>query len=446
MTRWYRSFSYLVVGFSLLATGFADAAEWTRFRGPNGQGVSTDTNAPTSWSATSNVKWKRELPGPGTSSPIIVGKHIFVTSFSGYGTDRSNPGDIKKLKRHLVCINREDGKIVWSKEVPSEGREDFASRMLMEHGYASQTPASDGTYVFAFFGKSGVVAFDMAGKKLWQTAVGTSSGRMRWGSGASPILYKNLVIINASDENEAIVGLNKKDGKQVWKAKAEGFASCWGTPVIVKTKKRDELVLAVPGEIWGLNPEKGKLLWYAPGVDSDSMCSSLLVKGDVVYAVGGQRPGGAIAVRCGGKGDVSKTHVVWKSTSSGRINTPVLVNDRIYWVSSGIAQCLSVKDGKQVYRARLGGGNAGGGNAGGGRRGGFGRGGQNYCSPIAVNGNIFMLTRNGTTHVYKAGTKFESVSTNSLDDNSGFNSTPAVADGQIYIRSNKYLYCIAAGK
>jgi hypothetical protein len=153
------------------------------------------------------------------------------------------------------------------------------------------------------------------------------------------------------------------------------------------------------------------------------MCSSLLVKGDIVYAVGGQRPGGAVAVRCGGKGDVSKTHVVWTSTSSGRINTPVLVNDRLYWVSSGIAQCISTKDGKQVFRSRLGGGNAG--NAGGGRgrgRGGYG-GGQNYCSPISVNGNIFMLTRNGTTHVFKAGTKFESVSTNSLDDSSGFSSS-----------------------
>ena len=434
MTRWHRSFFYVISGFALSAVS-TEAVEWTRFRGPNGQGFSADAAVPTSWSATSNIKWKRELPGAGTSSPIIVGKYVFVTSYSGYGT---NQGDISKLKRHLICLNRADGKIVWSKAVPSTGREDRASRMLMEHGYASQTPASDGTYVFAFFGKSGVVAFDMEGKKLWQTSVGTSSGRMRWGSGASPILYKNLVIVNASDENEAIVGLDKKTGKEVWKAKAGGFASCWGTPVIVKMKDRTDLVLAVPDEIWGLNPDTGKLLWYAPGVQSSSMCSSLLVKGDVVFAVGGQRPGGAVAVRCGGKGDVSKTHVVWTSSSSGRINTPVLVDNRIYWVSSGIAQCISAKDGKQVYRARLGGGNAGGG----GRR----RGGQNYCSPIAVNGNIFMLTRSGTTHVYKAGTKFESVSTNSLDDSSGFNSTPAVADGHLFIRSNKYLYCIAAGK
>ncbi|MFQ5732582.1 MAG: PQQ-binding-like beta-propeller repeat protein, partial [Planctomycetaceae bacterium] len=307
-------------------------------------------------------------------------------------------------------------------------------------------------------GKSGVVAYDLAGKKLWQTSVGTESGPMGWGSGASPLIYKNLVIVNASEENEAIVALDKSTGKQKWKAQAAGLGSCWGTPVLVKTKDRTDLVISVPNEIWGLNPDTGKLVWYADGLQSRTMCASLVVDKDVVIAVGGQGSG-SIAVRCGGKGNVTKTHTVWTSQTSGRINTPVLFDGYVHWVGYGIVQCLAAKDGKTAYRKRLGGGggnraggNPGGGSRGGGRFGGGGRqfgggrfgGGQTYNSPIVVNGNIVMFTRNGTAHVYKGGKQFKLVSTNKLTDGSDFNASPAIADGQMFIRSNKYLYCIEA--
>ena len=431
----------------------AQAGDWNRFRGPNGQGVSTDKAVPAVWNEKTNLKWKTPLPGPGASSPIVVGKHVFVTCYSGYGESRSKVGKKSDLKRHLVCVNRDDGKIVWSKTVKHEGREDDYSRMLGEHGYASNTPASDGKQIFAFFGKSGVYAFDMQGNQQWRKSVGTESGRMRWGSGASLLLYKNLVIVNASEESESIYGFDKKTGKQVWKAQAAGLGNTWGTPVLVKTKDRTELVIAVPYEIWGLNPDTGKLLWYTEdGISDSSMCSSLAVKGDVVYAVGG-RGGGSVAVRAGGKGNVTKTHTLWTGRASGRINTPVVHDERIYWVSSGIANCISAKDGKSLYRSRIGGGSSSGGrtrSGGGSRRGGrFGRGGgygggQTYCSPIVVNGKVIMLTRDGTAHVYKAGEKYTKLATNSLKDGSDFHSTPAVGGaGDLYIRSSKYLYCIA---
>lgn len=446
----------------LMLIGGANAADWTRFRGPNGQGVSEDSTIPVVWSEKKNLKWKTPLPGPGTSSPIVVGKYVFVTSYSGYGESRSNVGKMSDLKRHLVCVRREDGKIEWTVTVPHKGPEDRYSRMLGEHGYASNTPASDGETVFAFFGKSGVYAFDMKGKQLWRTSVGTESGRMRWGSAASLLLYEDKVIVNASEENEALIALDKKTGKQVWKAQAAGLGSTWGTPVLVKVKDHTELVVGVPYEIWGLNADTGKLLWYADGISDNAMCSSLAVHGDVVYAVGGQRSGRAVAIRCGGKGNVTKTHTVWTGRGTGRTNSPVYYDGRLYCSSGGMADCLNAKDGITVYRTRISSGGAGakrkggsraGGSRAGGRRGGRGRGrfgggfggigGQTYCSPIVVDGKVIMLTRSGESHVYKTGEKFVKLATNSLKDGSDFNSTPAVSDGDLYIRSNKYLYCVS---
>ena len=149
-------------------------ADWTRFRGPNGSGVSTDKDPlPVNWTATKNLQWKLKLPGPGSSSPIVVGDRVFITYWSGYGIDRSNPGDLKQLRRHLICINRDTGKIRWSKAIEAVLPETEYSGMITEHGYASHTPVSDGQHVYAYFGKSGALSFDMNGKQLWQRRIGT---------------------------------------------------------------------------------------------------------------------------------------------------------------------------------------------------------------------------------------------------------------------------------
>ena len=150
----------------ILAGATSFAADWARFRGPNGSGVAADAKPASTWSESQNVRWKTELPGPGTSSPIVIGERIFVTSFSG-------EGEGGKLQRHLVCVNRADGKIAWSAAIPAVQPEDNYSGFLTEHGYASHTPTSDGQRVYVFFGKSGAAAFDLTGKKLWQTSLGT---------------------------------------------------------------------------------------------------------------------------------------------------------------------------------------------------------------------------------------------------------------------------------
>ena len=173
-----------------IIAGLASAADWPRFRGPNGTGIARDAKPPTTWSDTKNLKWKTALPGAGASSPIVWGERVFVTCYSG---------DVPKLQRHLVCVNRRDGRILWSKTVAATQSEDEMGGRIGEHGYASHTPVTDGERVYVFFGKSGVFAFDFNGTQLWQAGVGTASNEKHWGSASSLILYKNLVIVTASE-------------------------------------------------------------------------------------------------------------------------------------------------------------------------------------------------------------------------------------------------------
>ncbi|MBC8873963.1 MAG: PQQ-binding-like beta-propeller repeat protein [Planctomycetes bacterium] len=448
----------LTTVFVVSLVGFCDADDWSRFRGPDGSGLSPDdTPTPVTWSDSENLKWKVPLPGPGSSSPIVVGGRVYVTCWSGYGTDRGAPGDQKDLKRHLVCVDRETGKTIWSTTTDAVLPEDDFRGMFTQHGYTSHTPVSDGERVYVFYGITGVLAFDLDGNKLWQTSVGTERDRRGWGSASSPILYKNLVIVTASIENQALVALNKDTGEEVWKQEAGGFASTWGTPILVDVGDgRQDLVLAVPYEVWGFNPDDGKLRWYCEAVQSDSMCSSLIVGGDTVYAVErGPRGGGAVAVRAGGKDDVTKTHVVWTANERSRIGTPILYEGRIYWISGGIANCIDAKTGEQVYQSRLAGaaasaepGRGARSGRGGGRRGfGGGMGGQDYSSPVVADGKMYFVRRSGTAVVVKLGTTFEELAQNRFESDDGdFSATPAISDGELFIRSSKNLYCVSKGE
>jgi outer membrane protein assembly factor BamB len=456
------------------ATG-SRAADWSRFRGDNGTGISSDAGVPLTWSDAENVKWKTELPGRGVSSPIVVGDKVFVTCYSGYGMDAQNPGNMEDLKRHLVCVNRQTGAILWSKTVAATMPEDPYSGIGVPcHGYASSTPASDGERIYAFFGKSGVVAFDMDGNQLWQTQVGTESGPQRWGSAASPILFENLVIINASDEGEAMVGLDKKTGKEVWRAEAAGLSGTWATPILMEGQDGVDLVIAVPGEIWGLNAQTGKLQWYAEGFEGRGMCASLVAGDGVVYCIGGNPFGSSFAVRTGGKGNVTDSHVAWDGQGFARISTPVLHNGHLYGSSRGVAFCVNAETGQRVFQARLATGEAvaqeqagpggpggrgfggprggraeggpfggpGGGRGRGGFGGGFGAG--DYGSSVASGGKVYRLTTAGVTYVFEAKPEFTLLAKNQLEsDQSGFDSTPAISDGQLFLRSHKYLYCIS---
>ena len=419
------------------------ADDWARFRGPNGSGVSSDAApTPVEWSPDSNVRWKTALPGEGVSSPIVIGDRVFVTCYSGYG---ANFGKVEDLKRHLVCVERSSGKIRWQKSVDAVLPEDSYSGMgIPAHGYASHTPVSDGERVYVFFGKSGVLAYDVDGKQLWQNSVGTESDRRRWGSASSPILYDGKVIVTASAESESLVALNCETGEEVWKRQASGLANVWGTPLLVKVdEERTDLVLGVPYEIWGFNPDSGKLRWFSEIPAGDQYSSSVVAAQDVVYSIEG-RGGGSAAVRAGGKGDVTKSHRIWAGSDSSRFGTPVVYEDRIYFFSGSVAGCNYAKTGKKIFQWRLEGGASGSEDSGGRSRFGRGGGGSDYSSPVIAGGKVYYVEGSGTCYVLKAGDRFEQLAANSVTtDRESFGATPAISNGEIFLRSNKHLYCVS---
>lgn len=409
---------------AILFVGTASAADWPQFRGPDGSGIADDKNYATTWSSTENIAWRIELPGPGASSPITVGDKLFVTCFKGVAR---NSGDTSRLERILVCINQADGKIIWQAAVKGTGNEDRFQGFITGHGYATSTPITDGERVYVFFGKSGVFAYDLDGNQLWQTSVGTGSARMGWGQGTSMVLYKNLLIVPAFAECKAMIALDKQTGNQAWKSPADGFDGSWSSPIIVDLPDgKQELVVNVPFEIWGYNPDNGDFLWFAEGVKEGIVCPTLASQKGIVYAIGG-RQGGAVAIRAGGRDDVTKSHTVWRKNFGSYVTSPVLWDDHLYWVSDkGIALCVKTVDGDQVYRQRLE--NAG----------------EFYASVVVANGNLYAVSRENGTFVYPAKSQFESVARNLVDDDAGTcNATPAFSNGLIFLRTNHYLYCIA---
>jgi outer membrane protein assembly factor BamB len=403
----------------LLIPGFALAGDWPRFRGPNGAAVSDDAATPLHWSPTENIVWRTTLPGAGASSPITTGGRVFVTCYTGQGSS---------VERILVCVDEQSGNILWQKGVKGVANEDRPHGMLLGHGYASSTPTTDGERVYVLFGKSGVFAFDLEGKQLWQKSVGTGSAPMGFGAGASPIVYKNLVIVNAAAESKTIYAFDGKSGNEVWKSPAESLEGCWGTPVLVDLPDgRQELVISVPFEIWGFNPQTGKFLWYSDGVQTTGLCTSLVARDGIVYAVaGGPGPRGSVAVRAGGTDDVTKTHLVWRTSLGTYVPSPVLVGDHLYWVNDdGIAYCVSRETGKTVYNKRLP------------------DAGQIYASLVAAGDKLYAVTRSRGTYVLAASPEFEQLAVNQLDSDAGIcNAGPAVSNGRLLLRSNKYLYSI----
>jgi outer membrane protein assembly factor BamB len=427
-----------LVAFNLFVMS-AQAEDWTRFRGPNGSGISSASRAPSQWSESNNLKWSVDLPGRGSSCPIVVGDKVLLTAYTGYGLEKSNPGDPKALQRHLICFDRASGKELWRGTVDSTHDEDPYQGFIAEHGYASSTPVSDGEHVFVLFGKTGMVAFDMDGNQKWLQNLGEFSDPAKWGSGASAVLYKDFVIVNAGIEGHKIVALKKSDGSVAWEVENPEFTNCWSTPILVTADMRDELVFSMPGKILALDPENGKVLWTAKSPIAQTVCASLAEQNGVVFAMGG-RQGSAVAIRCGGNGDVSESNTVWEMPLRAGIGTPLVHNGKMYWSSGGIAYCADCKTGEYVYKERLKTEEE---TESGQRRGPAG----DYASPVMIGDRIMLLMRNGTAYVIKPAEKLETVSQNSFaSDQSQFNATPAVTENQIFIRSDKKLYCIQSAE
>ncbi len=414
-----RNATYALLAMAMLITALFCGADWMRFHGPSGDAVADDKGLPTDWTG-ANVAWKTALPGFGSSSPITVGDKIFITAYSGYGLDKEKPGKQDALTRHLICVDRGTGKIVWEKSVKADLPEAKYGGFLLLHGYASSTPVSDGASVYVFYGRAGVYAYNMAGDELWHKSVGSKTHV--WGSAASPILVGDLVIVNASVESEAVVALNKTTGDEVWRV--GGIRQSWATPALLHLPDgSQELVVSGHSTVLGIEPATGKELWSCAGVP-DYVCPSVITHGDVAYVSGGRKQT-TMAIRGGGRGDVSKSHKLWEQKKCSLVPTPVFYDGRLYNVTvQGVAYCLKADDGSVVYEARVPD---------------FA---NIYASPVLADGKIYAVSREKGAVVLAAGDKFKELGRGRLDDSSVFDGTPVPSDGKLLIRSDRFLYCI----
>jgi outer membrane protein assembly factor BamB len=355
---------------------------------------------------------------------VVQGKRVFVTCYSGYGLDVKEPGNMEDLRRHVVCLDRASGNTLWAKEfMPVLPEHKYAGEGAYQ-GYAASTPIIEGERLYVFFGKSGVYCFDLEGKEIWHSLVGKNING--WGSGASPILYKDSLIVNASVESRTLVALDKATGKELWRS-ADNISSAWNTPVLVTTpEKTQELIISVQNWLVAVDPDTGKELWKTEGVHR-YVCPSVVAHDGVVYAIGGGST--SLAVKAGGKGDVSKTHGLWYDKKLGsNVGSPIYHEGHIYWGSdgNGVVHCQEAATGKVVYSERL-----------------KPPSGQIWASPVLADGKLYYVSKANGTYVVAAQPKFEQLAHNAIEgDKSRSNASPAVSDGQLFLRNDQYLYCI----
>jgi outer membrane protein assembly factor BamB len=394
---------------------------WPQWRGPSGQGLVEGSGFPDSWSDKENVRWKVEAPGRGHSSPIVWKDRIFLTT--AYSGER----------RTVLCFRRDDGKLLWETAAPPP---DSVEHLFKKNSYASATPATDGERVYALFGNAGLVAVDFDGKLLWRYGFGATSNYH--GPGGSPLLYKDRVIFyqdqgqsfgraksGAERAGGFIAAIDAKTGRELWRTpRQEGVG--WGTPVAIRVGGRDEIVVNSQHAVRAYDPDTGRELWSARGSTMEVIPTPAVGHGLVFSASG--RAGPTLAIRPGGSGDVTSTHLVWQAPQgSSFVPSPLVYGDHVYLVNdmAAIATCLDAKTGKVLWQGRLGEA----------RREGF------SASPVAVDGKVFFTNDDGETFVLAAGPEFNLLRVNRLGEQTL--ATPALVDGTWYFRTASHLVAIA---
>lgn len=427
-------------GLILLLATLTATSNWSGWRGSDGTGVSSETGVPLEWSATKNIKWKTPLPGRGHSSPIVWGNRVFLTTdIEGEVVDGAkavehklggqifkHPDSIGADRKHtfkVLCFDRATGKLLWERTAYEGTVYDDRHR---KGSYASPTPVTDGTYVFAYFGTEGLYCYDFAGKQVWKTAPGQIA-LVGMGPGTSPVLFENMVILQCDEEEGAksfIVAFDKKTGKEVWRTARKVQAS-WSTPLIVRSGSRAELVTSGNEMVIAYDPKTGKELWSTKGHESNAIPTPVAGHG-LVFVAAGFPVKKTLAIKLGASGDVTSSGIAWQyDKGTAYVPSPILYGDHLYLMTDrGIITCLEAKTGKVVYE--------------GGRvpvPASF------TASPVAVDGKLLLVSEDGDTFVIRAGAKHEVLATNSLAE--PVYASPAISDGMIFIRGEKHLYAIA---
>jgi outer membrane protein assembly factor BamB len=445
---------------SLAAVSAADtmtAQDWMQWRGPLGSGVAPAADPPVTWSEDKGVRWKVKIPGEGTSTPIILGNRIFVQTAIPTGTKveaapestaapatvSTNAGAQGEPRREgrgrgmrapqptevyqfvLLCLDRQTGKELWRRtareEVPHEPRH------RSEGSYASASPVTDGQHVFAYFGSRGLYCYDLEGQLKWSQDLGNMRIAMSFGEGSSPVLYQNLVIVNWDHEDGSfIVALDKATGKTVWKNPRDERTS-WSTPLFIEHEGKPQVVVTATGKIRSYEPATGKLLWECGGLTRNVIPSPVTADG-LLFAISGYQGNALLAIRLGQSGDLTGTDAIaWSyKKNTPYVPSPLLYQGRLYFFSgnNGVLSCLEAKSGKVLIDAEKIEALQG-----------------VYASPVAANGRVYLVGRNGATVVIKPSDSLEVVATNRLDEK--FDASPAIAGTDLLLRGKEHLYCLA---
>ncbi len=388
------------------------ASYWTRWRGPSGQGMVSGTNYVDRWSPTGNIVWRTAVPGVGHSSPVVWKDHLFITTARDGGA-----------KLSMLAYNRHTGKLLWETPVPTSGIE----HIYAKNSHASATATTDGERVYASFGTHGMAAFDFSGTLVWHRKFGGLNNYH--GSAGSPVLYKDRLFLYQDHRGTQTLGsfvaaFNTKTGETIWwKNRVE--TTGWGTPVVIGTGTRDELVVSSQRKVYAYHPDTGDELWTVRGNTVEVIPTPVAGHGFVFCSSG--RAGPTFAIRPGGSGDVTATHVAWSSPrGSPFVPSSLLHGDLLYQINDmqSILTVFHAKTGELAYQERLGEA----------VREGF------SASPVAVGNGIFFTNDEGQTFVIEAGPTFKLRHVNTLDQR--VLASPALLDGTWYWRTDKELLAI----
>jgi outer membrane protein assembly factor BamB len=389
----------------------ASADDWPRWRGPNGNAVSAESGLPLEWGPAKNIVWRTELPGEGVSSPIVCGERVFLTASFDEG-----------MRRAVLCLDGDSGAILWTRETPDENPE-LTSALT---GYAAATPASDGRRVVASLGNAGVVCYSTTGELLWRRDFGEFESEL--GLASSPVIAGDRVFLVCDHDGDRfrtfdsfLIALALESGETIWKTDRRGLYRSWSTPILVATGGREELIVNAQDHLRAYDPTTGEELWRVGGMTGWVTPSPVFAQG-LVFAASG-RDGPTMAVRPGGRGDVTESHLAWiERQGAPYICSPVAYGEQLYVLNEqGVLSCYRATTGERLYRERLEG--------------------KFVASPVAGDGKVYFANELGTTYVVRSGPKFELLARNELAEDCL--ASMAISAGAIYLRTAKALYRIA---
>ena len=383
------------------------ASDWPQFRGPDGQGHSDEQGLPLNWSETTNVRWKVAIPGKGWSSPVVQGDRIWLTTATEEG---------KSLR--AISVDRNTGAILENVEV---FRLKSAKLANSKNSFASPTPVIDGDRIYVHFGSYGTACITQSGEVVWKTRLEYDNGQH--GTGGSPVLYKDLLIISCDGNDvQFVVALDKVTGKVKWKKTREGYQA-YTTPLVVSSSGGDQVISPGAFRAVAYEPGSGKELWQVTYREGFSNVPRPVYGDGLVYICTGFQQPSLLAVKLDGKGDVTKSKVVWKLDRGVPLTpSPLLIGNELYMVTdNGIATCVDAKTGKEYWRARVGG--------------------NHSASPIYADGHIYFLSEEGESVVLAPGQQLKHLATNQIEGRTL--ASMAVANGSIFIRSETHLYRIS---